>query len=96
MYNDERYILLRTVKNIDCRFLFVNETALIKTPLFGNRSVDVHTNTQILYAPIEYIVTTKRFDGYLFHYFFCFFVVYKFVIERKKKAMKGMYISKNQ
>ena len=75
MYNDERHTLLRTIKNIDCRFLGVTETVLIKTPLFGNCSVDAKTNTQILNATIEYILTTKRFDKYLFHSFFYFFVV---------------------
>ena len=34
------------------------ETALIKTLLFENCSIDVHTNAQILNAIIEYIFTT--------------------------------------
>ena len=42
--------------------LDVTETVLIKTLLFGNCSVDGHTNTQILNTTIEYILTTKRFD----------------------------------
>ena len=60
MYNDERHTLLNTIKNIDCRLLDVTETLLIKTLLFGNWSVDAHTNTQILNATTEYIVTTKH------------------------------------
>ena len=35
--------------------------------LFGNCSVHAHTNTQILKAAIEYILTTTRFDESLFH-----------------------------
>ena len=35
--------------------------------LIGNYSVDVHTNTQIANATIEYTLTTKRFDESLFH-----------------------------
>ena len=66
MYNDERHTLLSTVKNIDCRLLDVTETVLMKTPLFGNCSIDAHTNTQILNASIKYILTTKRFDESLF------------------------------
>ena len=66
MYNDERHTLLSTVKNIDCRLLDVTETVLMKTPLFGNCSIDTHTNTQILNASIKYILTTKRFDESLF------------------------------
>ena len=35
--------------------------------LFGNCSVDAHTNTQILNATTEYILTTKKFGESLFH-----------------------------
>ena len=62
MYKDERYNLLGTIKNIDCRLLDVTETILIKTLLFGNCSVDAQTNILILNATTEYILTTKRFD----------------------------------
>ena len=68
MYNNEMHTLLSTIKNIDFRLLDVTETVLIKTPLFGNCSVDAQTNTQILNAAIEYILITKRFDESLFHY----------------------------
>ena len=67
MYNDERHTLLSTVKNINCRLLDVTETASIKTLLFGNFSVDAQTNTHILKATIEYILTTKRFDESMFY-----------------------------
>ena len=67
MSNEERHALLSTIKNIDCRLLDATDTILIKAPLFGNCSVDAHTNTQILNATIEYILTTKRFDESLFH-----------------------------
>ena len=39
----------------------------MKTLLSGNCSVDAHTNTQILNATIEYILTTKTIDKSLFH-----------------------------
>ena len=67
MFNDKTHTFLSTIKNIDCRLLYVTETVLIKTLLFGNYSVDAHTNTQILIATIGYILTTKRFDESLFH-----------------------------
>ena len=67
MYKDERYNLLGTIKNIDCRLLDVTETILIKTLLFGNCSVDAQTNILILNATTEYILTTKRFDESLFY-----------------------------
>ena len=44
-------------KKIDCRLLDVTETVLIKTLLFRNCCADAHTNTQILNAVIEYILT---------------------------------------
>ena len=66
MCNDESHTLLSTMKNIDCRLLDVTEIVLIKTLLVGNFSVDAHTNTQILNATSEYILTTKRFDESLF------------------------------
>ena len=58
---------IMSVKNIDCRLLDVTETVLIKALFFRNYSVDAHTNTEILNATIEYILTTKRFDESLFH-----------------------------
>ena len=80
MYNDERYTLLSTIKNVDCRLPDVTETVFIKTFLFGNCSVDAQTNTQILNATIEYVSTTKRFDESLFYSSqenpFCFSFLY--------------------
>ena len=67
MYNDKRHSLLSAIKNIDCKLLEVTEFVLIKMILFGNCSVDAQTNTQILKATIEYILTIKRFDESLFH-----------------------------
>ena len=67
MYNYKIHTLLSTLKNINCRLLDVTETVLIKTLLFGNFSVDAHTNTKILNATTENILTTKRFDESLFH-----------------------------
>ena len=69
MYNDERHTLLSTTKNINCRLLHVTETVLIKKLLFGNCSADAHTNTQILNATTEYVLTSTRFDESLFHFY---------------------------
>ena len=55
------------VKNIDYRLLYVTETVLIKTLLFGNCPVDAHTNTETLNAISEDILTSKRFEEALFH-----------------------------
>ena len=56
MYNYEGHTRLGTIKYIDCRLLDVTETVLIKTLL----SVDAKTNTEILNATIEYILTTIK------------------------------------
>ena len=66
-YNDERHILLSTIKSMNCRLLDVTETLLIKALLFGVCSADAHTNTETLNATIKYVLTTKRFDESLFH-----------------------------
>ena len=55
--------LLSTIKNMDCRLLDLSETVLIETLLFGNCSVDDHTNTAT-----EYILSTKRFGESLFQF----------------------------
>ena len=67
MHNDEKHTLLSAIENIDRRLLDVTETAMMKTPFFGNCSADAHTNTQILNANTEYILRTKRSDQSLFH-----------------------------
>ena len=66
-FTNEKHTLLSTIKNIDCRLLDVTETVLIKPLLFGNCSVDAHTNTQIINATIEYILTNERFDESQLH-----------------------------
>ena len=55
LYNDKRYTILSIIKNIGYRLLGVTETVLIKTLLFGNCSVDAHTNIHILNADIWWI-----------------------------------------
>ena len=62
-YNDKRNTLLSTIKNMDCRLLDLSETVLIEKLLFGNCSVDDHTNTIT-----EYILSTKRFGESLFQF----------------------------
>ena len=67
VYSTLENTFLSTIKNTDCRLLDVTETALIKTLLFRYCSIDAHTNTKILNANIEYILTNERFDVSLFH-----------------------------
>ena len=43
-----------------------NESNLIQYLLSGDLSKDTETNTEILNASVNYVLTTKRFDGRLF------------------------------
>ena len=89
-------------KNIDCRLLDLTDTVLIKTLLFGNCSVDAHTNTQILNATIEYILTTKRFvesvSFLIRKSFWLFFRLYNnknmpILIEDKTVSSTGIFVA---
>ena len=61
-YNTEKHILLSTLKNIDSNLLDFVEPILIETLLFDGNSFDINTNTNVLNAAIEHILSTKRFD----------------------------------
>ena len=67
-YTIERRTLLSTIENIDNNLLDLGERVLIRTPLFGSNSFDTYTNTNVLNAIIEYILSTKRFDEPLFQW----------------------------
>ena len=58
--------LLNTISQIDNKLLDSNESNLIKHLLFGDPSKDAETNTEILNATVNYVLTTKRFDERLF------------------------------
>ena len=64
----ERLTLLSTIENIDNNLLDLREHVSIKILLFGSNSFDIHANTKILNATIEYILSTKRFDEPLFQW----------------------------
>ena len=61
----ERHTLPNTITQIDNKLLDSNESNLIQHLLFGNPSKDTETNTEILSATVNYILTTKRFDDRL-------------------------------
>ena len=65
-YIIERRTLLSTLVNIDNNLLDLCEPVLIRTLLFGSNSFDTDTNTNVLNATIEYILSTERFDEPLF------------------------------
>ena len=60
---NERTLLLNDVLTIAKDALPTCETAFVKLLLYGDDSFDSATNTLILNASLEYILSSKRFDG---------------------------------
>ena len=58
--------LLNTISQIDNKLQDSNESNLIQHLFFGDPSKDTETNTEILNATINYVLTTKRSDERLF------------------------------
>ena len=66
IYNNDRSSLLRSIRNIDCKLLEITHSSLTQTLLYGNPSFDIITNSLILNATIDFILSTKRFEEALF------------------------------
>ena len=66
-FNDERYTLLSTLNNIDCKLLELTKSSLSQTLLYGNTLFDKEKNTRILNATSEYILSTERFEEALIY-----------------------------
>ena len=56
IFHDERYILLSTWNNTDCRILELTNSSLSRTLLYDSTLFDKEKNTLILKAIIEYIL----------------------------------------
>ena len=61
-----RHTLLSTLNNIDCKILESTDSFLRQTLLFGSTTFDPETNTLILNATIEYILSTEGFEEPLY------------------------------
>ena len=66
IFHDKRHTLLSTLNNIDSKILESNDSYLTQTLLFGSISFDSETNTLVLNATIDYILSTERFEESLF------------------------------
>ena len=60
---NERKILLNDVSKTTKDTLPFCEAAFVKLFLYGNDSFDQATNTLILNASAQYILSSKRYDG---------------------------------
>ena len=65
LFTNERQVLWNTINQIDNKLLDSNESNVIHL-LFGDPARYTETNTEILNATVNYILTTKRFDEPLF------------------------------
>ena len=66
IYNNDWSSLLSTIRNIDCKLLEITDSSLTQTLLYGNPSFYIITNSLILNATIDFILSTKRFEEALF------------------------------
>ena len=53
-------------RNNDSKLLEITDSSLTHTLLYGNPSFDIITNSLILNATIDFILSTKRFEEALF------------------------------
>ena len=58
----ERKTFLSNIKSINHQFLEQNDSALTQTFLYGDLTSSVETNTLILNATIQYVLSSKRFE----------------------------------
>ena len=49
-------------KNIDSKLLAYSDLRLIQVLLFGDISLDVNTNSSIINATIDFVISSKRFE----------------------------------
>ena len=60
---NERSLLLNNVSRLTKDKLPSRDTSVIKFLLYGDDSLDLVTNTLILNASVDFILSSKRFDG---------------------------------
>ena len=62
LFADERKTLRSNMKSIHHKFQEQNDSTLTQTLLFGDPASSLETNTLILNATIQYVLSTKRFE----------------------------------
>ena len=66
IFHVKRHTFLSTLNNIDSKILEPNDSYLTQTLLFGSASFDSETNTLVLNAAADYILSTERFEEPVF------------------------------
>ena len=64
--NDRSSSLLSTIENIDCKLSENTDCSLTQTLQYGNPSLDIITNSLLVNAAIDFVLSTKRFEKTLF------------------------------
>ena len=60
---NERETLRNKIKNIDSKILEMEDNCVTRILLFGENSYNVPVNASILSATIEFLISSKRFEG---------------------------------
>ena len=63
LFHNERLILMNKLLNIDPDIHFLDEIAISNLLLYGDDKYNLNMNFKILTVSIDYILSTKRFDG---------------------------------
>ena len=63
LYSNECCTFLNSLSKIDHKLLDSTDTSLTQILLFGNSSFTTNDNTKIINLTIDFVLSTKRFDG---------------------------------
>ena len=66
LFSNHRCTLLSTVNDVDSSLANNNDAILTHILLFDKASLDISTNTLVLNADMNYIISTNRFEESLF------------------------------
>ena len=65
-YENERHILLASIRSIKSSILDQNDNNIVKTLLYGLSSLSETQNTSILNATMEFLISSNRFEEQLY------------------------------
>ena len=66
LFQAERLILMNEILNIDPDIHLLDDISISNLLLYGDKKYDFHTNSKILSCSINFILSSKRFDGPLY------------------------------